>query len=93
MEIIMKTYTQEQLDKETTEAYNKGYEDGQNFLYGTTKADEKRIVGLAAHIEAQDDNQSMIIPHTQEELLETLAELGRNHSLRMDKIIYGPPKE
>jgi hypothetical protein len=36
-------YSQEEVDKLTSEAYNQGYKDGNAFFYGMTSKDEERI--------------------------------------------------
>jgi hypothetical protein len=36
-------YSQEEVDKLTSEAYNQGYEDGKVFFYGMTSRDEESI--------------------------------------------------
>jgi hypothetical protein len=40
---LPKFYSQEEVDKLTSEAYNQGYEDGKVFFYGMTSKDEERI--------------------------------------------------
>ena len=40
-------YSQEEVDKLTSEAYNQGYEDGKAFFYGMTSKDEERVKQIA----------------------------------------------
>jgi hypothetical protein len=40
---LPKFYSQEEVDKLTSEAYNLGYEDGKVFFYGMTSKDEERV--------------------------------------------------
>jgi len=42
-----KFYSQEEVDKMTSEAYSQGYEDGKVFFYGMTSKDEERIKQIA----------------------------------------------
>ena len=43
----IKSYSQEEVDKLTSEAYNQGYEDGKVFFYGLTSKDEERVKQIA----------------------------------------------
>jgi hypothetical protein len=44
---IPKFYSQEEVDKLTSEAYNQGYNDGKVFFYGMTSKDEERVKQIA----------------------------------------------
>ena len=44
---LPKFYSQEEVDKLTSEAYNQGYEDGKVFFYGMTSKDEERVKQIA----------------------------------------------
>jgi hypothetical protein len=44
---LPKFYSQEEVDKLTSEAYNQGYNDGKVFFYGMTSKDEERIKQIA----------------------------------------------
>jgi len=42
-----KFYSQKEVDKMTSEAYNQGYEDGKVYFYGMTSKDEERVKQIA----------------------------------------------
>jgi len=46
-------FSKEEVDQETTKAYNQGYEDGETFFYGRTRASEQKILKLAQLIKEQ----------------------------------------
>jgi hypothetical protein len=49
-------FSEKELAHETQTAYESGYEDGKNFYYGRTKADDEKVLELAKHIELEDSS-------------------------------------